>query len=130
METKSSFSIAFMPKSLLVVTCFVLGFSNLTKCDAQGIVGKWKGVSVKNYYSAEYTKQIGKSMDEKVTKDLGNSAINYNADHTFIMTFSAPQSSEVTTMKGTWSSTGNELRITLEPQFNPRKMTTSSTFSI
>jgi hypothetical protein len=46
------------------------------------------------------------------------------------MTFSAPKNPEVTTMKGTCGLTGNELRLTLEPQYNPRKMTTTSTFSI
>jgi hypothetical protein len=115
---------------LVVVTCFVFGFSGLTKCDAQAIVGKWRGVSVKNYYSAEYSKQIGKSMDEKSAKELGNSEIDFNADHTFVLTFSTGQNSTVTTMKGVWSSTGNELGLTLDPQYNPRKTTTSASFSI
>jgi hypothetical protein len=39
--------------------CMFLGFSLLTTCGAQSIVGKWKGVSVKNYFSAEYAKQAG-----------------------------------------------------------------------
>jgi hypothetical protein len=110
--------------------CCVIAFSSLTRCDAQSIVGKWKGVSVQNYYSAEYAKQAGKSMEEKLAKDFGNSEISFNPDHTFELRFSAPQSTEVTVMKGTWSSSGNEVRSTLEQKYNPKNMTTSSTFSI
>ncbi|HEY4935282.1 MAG TPA: hypothetical protein VII44_01805, partial [Puia sp.] len=88
MMSKSPTFKSFKLKTLLVSTCIIIGFTVFTKCDAQAFVGKWKGVSVKNYYSAEYTKQIGKSMEEKFAKDAGNSEINYIADHTFIMTFS------------------------------------------
>lgn len=66
-----------------------LGFSLLATCGAQSIVGKWKSVSVKNYYSAEYAKQVGKSMEEKTAKEAGNSEMIYNADHTFILNMSA-----------------------------------------
>jgi hypothetical protein len=121
---------AFTLKTLLIITCSTIGFTAFTKCDAQAIVGEWKGVSVKNYYSAEYTKQIGKSMEEKFAKDVGNSEMNYIADHTFIMTFSAPNSSDVTTMKGTWNVSGDQLKLTLEPQYNPQRISTTATFSI
>jgi hypothetical protein len=46
------------------------------------------------------------------------------------MTFSAPNDPEVTTMKGTWSLTGNQVRTTLEPKYNTQKMTTTATVSI
>jgi Domain of unknown function (DUF5004) len=106
------------------------GFSLLTTCGAQSVVGKWKGVSVKNYYSAEYAKQVGKSMEEKTAKEAGNSEIIYNADHTFIMNMSAPNSTEIITMKGMWAVTQDQLKLTLEPQYNPKKMTTTATFTI
>ena len=54
--------VAFARKSLLVISSIFLGFSGITKCDAQDIIGKWQGVSVKNYYSTEYAKEVGKSM--------------------------------------------------------------------
>jgi hypothetical protein len=118
----------FTLKTLL--TCIIIGFSVLGKCDAQAIVGKWKGVSVKNYYSAEYAKQVGKSMEEKTSKDAGNSEVDYKSDHSFILSFSSPNSTELTVMNGTWSVTGDQLKLTLEPQFNPQKMTTTATFTI
>ncbi len=110
--------------------CMFLGFSLLTTCGGQSIVGKWKGVSVKNYFSAEYAKQAGKPMEEKTAKEAGNSEINYNADHTFILNFSAPNSTEIITMKGIWSVAHDQLKLTLEPQYNPKKMTTTATFTI
>src|SRR5438128_768621 len=91
----------FTLKALLVI--LVVGFSSFITCGAQSIVGKWKGVSVKNFYNAEYAKQAGKTMEEKFQKDAGISDIEYKSDHTFIMNFSAVNSLEVTTMKGTWS---------------------------
>jgi len=117
-------------KPAIILACLVFGFAAFTNCNAQSIVGKWKGISVKNFYSAEFAKQTGKSMEEKFPKDVGNSDIEYKPDHTFIMNFSALNSAEVTTMKGTWNLTGNQLKSTLEPQYNPGKMTTTATVSI
>ncbi len=107
-----------------------IGFSFVTPCQAQSIIGKWKGISVKNYYSPDYAKQIGKSMEEKFAKDAGNSEIIYNADHTFVMNMSSPNSPDVMTMKGIWEATQDQLSLTLEAQYNPRKMTTTATFTI
>jgi hypothetical protein len=129
MTAKSKTFKAFILKTLFI-TSTIIGFSAFLKCDAQAIVGKWKGVSVKNYYSDEYAKQTGKSMEEKFSKDVGNSEINYIADNTFIMTFSAPNNPDVTIMKGTWYVTGDQLKFTLEPQYNPKKISTTATFSI
>jgi hypothetical protein len=126
MKIKSMFT-AFTLKALLV---FIIGFAGFTKCDAQSIVGKWNGVSVKNYFSDEYAKVAGKSMEEKTMKEAGSSAIEYKQDNTFILTFSAPNDPEVTIMKGTWSLTGDQLKITFEPRFNPQKKTTTATISI
>jgi hypothetical protein len=129
MKIKSIYS-AFSIKPFLLLICLTTGSAVFTKCDAQSIMGKWNGVSVKNYFSAEYAKVVGKSMEEKTVKEAGNSAIEYKADHTFIMTFSAPNDPDITTMKGTWSLTGDQLKTTLEPKYNPQKMTTTATVSI
>ena len=70
MKNKSMFA-PFTLKALFIITCISVGFSGFTKCDAQSIVGKWQGVSVKNYYSAEYVKQTGKPMIEQSAKEIG-----------------------------------------------------------
>src|SRR5450432_549569 len=129
MKIKLMFT-AFSLKALVAISCITVGSAGFTKCGAQSIVGKWNGVSVKNYFSAEYAKVTGKPMEEKTVKEAGNSAIEYKSDHTFIMTFSALNDPEVTTMKGTWSLTGDQLQSTLEPKYNPRKMATNATISI
>jgi hypothetical protein len=129
MKIKSMFT-AFTLKALLVITCITVGFAGFTKCDAQSIVGKWNGVSVKNYFSDDYAKVIGKPMEEKTAKEAGNSAVEFKSNHTFIMTFSALNDTAVTTMKGTWNLTGDQLKSTLEPKYNPQKMTTTATVSI
>jgi Lipocalin-like domain len=128
MKIKSMFT-AFTLKAL-VITVITGGFAAFTKCDAQSIVGKWNGVSVKNYYSAEYAKVAGKPMIESSAKETGNSTIEYKSDHTFIMTYSAINNPEVTTMKGVWSLTGDQLKFTVEPKYNPRKTTTTATVLI
>jgi Domain of unknown function (DUF5004) len=117
-------------KNFFVTIVIFFGFTLLTTCAAQSIVGKWKGVSVKNYYSADYSKKVGKSMEEKTAKEAGNSEITFNADHTFIMNMSAPNSTNVMTMNGVWAVTQNKLMLTLEAQYNPQKMTTTATYTI
>lgn len=129
MKIKSMFT-AFTFKSLVAVTCVIIGFAGFTKCEAQSIVGKWKGVSVKNYYSADYAKATGKQMIEQTAKETGNSTIEFKSDRSFIMTFSPVNDTAVTTMKGTWDLTADQLKITLEPAYNPQKKTTTATISI
>src|SRR5450432_1823404 len=130
MNSKFQIFNAFMLKSLVIISCISLGFSVFSKCNAQAIVGKWKGVSVKNYFSSEYSKKVGKTEEEKTVKEAGNSEIEYKPDHTFIMTFSPPNNPEVTTIRGTWNLTGDQLQSTLEPKYNPQKKTTNATVSI
>ena len=125
-----SMSTAFTLKTFLFIICITVGFAGFIKCDAQSIVGKWNGVSVKNYFSAEFAKATGKSIEEKSVKQTGSAAIEYKPDHTFIMTFSGLHSTEIITMKGTWSLTGDQLKSTLEPAYNPEKMTTTATILI
>ena len=130
MVSKSKTLKSLSVKTLLLTSCIFAGLSVFTKCDAQALVGKWQGVSVKNYYSPEYARQTGKSMEEKSAKEAGNSEMDYMPDHSFTMSFYTPNSSEITIMKGTWSVSGDQLKLTLEPQYNPRKLSTIATFSI
>ena len=109
-------------KSFSFLAFLTIGLTAFATCDAQSIVGKWKGVSVKNSYSADYAKQIGKSEEEKLAKDAGNSEMDFNADHSFKMIFYETNSSEATIMKGTWSVSGDQLTLTLDPQFNPKEL--------
>lgn len=117
-----------LPSHSILILAIAIGC--FSTCGAQSIIGKWKGVSVKNYFSAEYAKQLGKSMEEKTAKEIGNSEIEYKTDHTFILNFTPPTSTEAMIMKGTWTLSGDLLKITMEPNFNPMKKTTTATVSI
>jgi alpha-L-arabinofuranosidase len=129
---KSSISIlkAFTGKTSFILICILSGFAGFNVCNAQAIVGKWKGGAAKIYYGVEYTKQIGKSMEEKTAEQLGNYTIEFKSDHTFVETFTTPQESKVTIMNGIWNLTGDDLQLTLEVKYNPQKTTTKSTMSI
>lgn len=113
-----------------IITFCILAFTGVSSCAAQGIIGKWKGVSAKIYYSAEYAKQSGKSTEERTAKETGNSTVEYKADHSFVMTFSPPASKETTTMTGTWTLNSDQLTMKLEPKFNPKQTTTAATIDI
>jgi hypothetical protein len=118
------FRTVILSSAILVLTS---AFGN---CFAQPVMGKWRGVSLKNYYSAQYAKEAGASMVERTAEETGNSEIEFLADHSFVLLFSPAHSTEVTTMKGTWILTGDKLPSAFEPKFNPRKTTTNSTISI
>jgi len=117
-------------RTFYVLIFITIALAAYTTCDAQSVVGKWKGVSVTNYYSDAYAKQVGKSMEEKSAKETGYSEIDYNADHSFKMIFYTSNSSEATIMNGTWAVNGDQLTFTLDPQFNPKKTSSVATFTI
>jgi len=128
MKNKSLFT-AFTSKALLIISFITIGFASFTKCNAQSIVGKWKAVSEKRFYTEQGAKMMGKPMEGESEKP-GYSSIEYKADHTFIQNFTGLNNSEVTAMKGTWILTGDQLKITLEPQYNPKKIASAYTISI
>ncbi len=128
MKNKLMFT-AFTLNALLIISFITIGFASFTKCTAQSIVGKWKAVSEKKFYTEKGAKMMGKPMEGESEKP-GYSSIEYKADHTFIQNFSGPNNSEVTAMMGTWSLTGDQLKITLEPKYNPKKIAAVNTISI
>jgi hypothetical protein len=117
-------------KSFYIIAFTFIGVLVSIKSDAQSIIGKWKGVSVNNYFSEDYAKQVGKPMEEKLAKDGGNSEIDYHADHSFTMIFYTSSNSEATIMKGVWAVDGDRLTMTLNPEFNPKKTSGVSIFTI
>jgi len=129
MAIQVMFSVRYVQALLITIFC-TIGFTGITSCAAQSIIGKWKGVSAMIYYSAEYAKESGKSTEERTAKETGNSTVDYKADHSFVMTFSPPTSKEITTMNGTWALNSDQLTMKLEPKFNPRQTSTTATIAI
>ena len=110
--------------ALIIFLC-TISFASLTECQAQAIVGKWKGVSVKFIYIAG-AKHMNKEMEELQSKGVGNQHYEFQSDHRFILTSAALNSTETMVLKGTWRLSGDQLTTTLDahqpdPEYNPEK---------
>ena len=125
MKRKSLSITGFTLKAVLILL-WTVAFTSFTKCDAQPIVGKWKGVSVKYFNTPAVARQTGKEMQESPSKEIGNYGYEFKSDHTFTnIHFTAANGNEVIT-KGTWSLSGDQLTTTLDahqadPKYNPKK---------
>jgi hypothetical protein len=113
-------------KVIFILTCIIVGFSGFNKCDAQSIVGKWNQISSKQFLTAEGSKKLGKSVLETQTSSIGTVVFEFRSDHNYTMKTSDASDSEVLTLTGTWSLTGNQLELKLapeqeDPKYNPKK---------
>ena len=108
MKIKSMFS-AFSLKALVFITCIVIGFTSLSECRAQtSVIGKWKEVSVKQFYTPEYAKKMGKEFVGG--QALANSTYQweFKSDHTYIINGGRGNDDKTT---GEWSVSGNQLTM-------------------
>jgi Lipocalin-like domain len=126
MKIKSLFT-AFIVKPLLVITCITLAFAGFTKCDAQSIVGKWKEISVKQFYTPEYAKKIGKTVIEGQAPANSTYQWEFKSDHTYIIN-GGPGKDNTTT--GEWSVSENQLTMKAAAQVRKGKGSEIYTFSI
>jgi hypothetical protein len=116
---------AFILKALLMVTGITFGFASFNKCDAQSIVGKWNQISSKQFLTAEGSKTHGKSVLETQMASIGTVVFEFKSDHTYIEKTSHAGDSKVLTFTGTWSLSGNQLELKLDPKqedpkYNPK----------
>ncbi len=105
-QTFSNFSVITLKVLFtLTITVAMVGF---TKCDAQSVVGKWKEVSNKLFFTPEGIKRA----KGRVSEDLPgfNVVDEFNADKTFTET--SPAANNVST--GTWALTGDKMKITIK----------------
>lgn len=85
MKIKSMFT-AFNLKAIIFFTSITIGFSSLSVCRAQSsVVGKWKVVSVKQFYSPEYVKKMGKTVVEGQAPANSTYQWEFKSDHTYII---------------------------------------------
>ena len=115
----------FTLKAILILTCTIVGFSDFSKCHAQTIVGKWNQVSTKQFLTAEGAKTHGKSVLETQIASIGTVVFEFKSDHTYIEKTSHAGDSKVLTFTGTWSLSGNQLELKLDPKqedpkYNPK----------
>ena len=108
MKTGSSTFKVFLLNAIFILSC--VGFAGITKCGAQSIVGKWKTISNRYYYSAEGAKSVGKEVVKKSTKEYSQ-LIEFKPDHTFTEVASGVK---IDPMGGKWSLSGNQLTMVKE----------------
>lgn len=115
----------FILKALLIITGITFGFASFNKCDGQSIVGKWNQISSKQFLTAEGSKTHGKSVLETQMASIGSVVFEFKSDHTYIEKTSHAGDSKVLTFTGTWSLSGNQLELKLDPKqedpkYNPK----------
>ena len=124
MKTKTL--IAFTLKAILILTCTIVGFSDFSKCHAQTIVGKWNQISAKQFLTTEGAKTHGKSVLETQMAAIGTVVFEFKSNHTYVEKTSHANDSKMLTFIGTWSLSGNQLELKLDPEqedpkYDPKK---------
>jgi hypothetical protein len=102
------------------VTLFILCMSVLGNSNAQTVVGKWKEVSMKNYYTAQEAKESGEKFTEHPPYTEAQVLV-FKADHSFTTNQWMSWIPGTLQLSGTWSLTGNQLSTKLDTgQPDPR----------
>lgn len=117
---------AFILKALLIITGITFGFAGFNKCVAQSIVGKWNQVSTKQFLTPEGAKTHGKSVLETQMAAIGTVMFEFKSNHTYVEKTSHANDSRILTFTGTWSLSGNQLELKMDPEqedpkYNPKK---------
>ena len=108
MKIKLSFT-AFNLKGIFFITCITTVFSSFSACIAQStVVGKWKEVSVKQFYNPEYAKKMGRSVVEGHVPANSTYQWEFKSDHTYVITDGRGKDNTTT---GEWSVSGNQLTM-------------------
>ncbi len=126
MKTKLSAYAANTIKILIILFYTIVGLASFTLCDAQSIVGKWNQVSSKQFLTTEGAKTHGKPVLETQTATIGSVEFEFKSDHTYAEKSSSIHDSNVRTLTGIWSVSGNKLEMKLDPtqedpRYNPKK---------
>jgi hypothetical protein len=110
MNIKSIFTPIYF-KALVIIFSIAIGFSGLSECSAQSsVVGKWKEMSIKQFYSPEYAKQMGKSVVEGQAPNGSTYQWEFKADHTYVVE-GGNGNGKANTSTGEWSVSGDQLTM-------------------
>jgi len=109
----------FKPRKILLFFVILISFFAFIPCSGQGLTGKWNRVSGKKFYTAEYSKSLGKSSADILTDTDGEENVEFRNDHSYISTLTI-QGIPPIRLKGTWSVSGDQLILKMDPkQENP-----------
>ena len=117
---------AFLLKALLILSGITFGLSGFNNCDAQSIEGKWNQISAKQFLTAEGTKTHGTSVLETQMAAIGTVVFEFKSNHAYVVKTSHINDSRILTLTGTWSLSGNQLELKMDPEqedpkYNPKK---------
>ena len=120
----------FISKVAWITGFTILGCSAMSKCEAQSIVGKWNAISTTIYYSDEGSARTGMKIQVTTLADMGVVTMEFYSSHTFKTTTSVINDPKVNTLEGTWTFTGDQLNVTVDPKYHPVKGHESKTSTI
>jgi hypothetical protein len=102
-------------KNCLILSFGILFIAAFYTGKAQSI-GKWNRVSIKQFYTPEAAKKLGKSFSEVSTSTTGTEIIEFKADHSYTKTLSGKYQPTPIVLTGTWSEKGNQLVMKMDPK--------------
>lgn len=121
MSTDSIIHKTLSSKIWLIPFCILLGLTKFTNCQAQAIVGRWQAISNTFYYTTEGEAKYGKKVQINSLAAMGKVLIEFKSDHTYLTTNQVNNDPKINTLEGTWSLTGAQLTVTVDPKYHPRK---------
>ncbi len=107
-------------RSCLILSFGMLMIAGFNTSDAQSI-GKWSRVSIKQFYTMEAAKKLGKTFTEVSTSSTGTEIIEFKSDHSYTKTLSGKYQPKPIVLTGTWSETGNQLVMKMDPKQSDSK---------
>jgi hypothetical protein len=102
-------------KNCIILPLSILFIAAFYTVNAQSI-GKWSRVSIKQFYTPDAAKALGKSFSEVSTSTTGVEIIEIKANHTFTKTLSGKYQPTPIVLTGTWSEAGNQLVMKMDPK--------------
>jgi hypothetical protein len=106
--------------NVLSFIAFIVCMSALGNCNAQTITGKWKEVSMKNYFTAQAARESGEKFTEHPPY-VDAQILIIKADHSFTTTQWMNWIPGALELTGTWNLAGNQLNTKLDThQADPR----------
>lgn len=120
----------FVFKGTCIAIFLILGYSGMSACEAQSIVGKWKGIASTIYYTEEGAAKSGMKIQVNSLAEMGLVIMEFNSAHTFKSTSSVINDTKVNTLEGTWTLSGDQLNLTVDPKYHPVKGHDSKTSTI
>ena len=98
-------------RKLFIGFVFISSLISSRNSFAQSIVGKWNQVTVKQYFTDEGAKKIGKPFVVTDMSTIGTVVYEFKSNHTYLIN-SGEEDAGSRSFTGSWSMDGNILTMT------------------